>query len=506
MAIGRAPESPPVSLRSGFPIRYVMAILGSIGLAIIYGFKVNVSIAIIAMVNHTAIKLQKNLNNSSDAITNNSDDHADDNIQEDGPFVWDKYMQGIILAIYFGGYLVSLMPGGRMSERLSAKWVMNGAVLLNVVATLLSPISAYGHFWLFVFMRFLQGIGGGVSFPAMHVMVSKWAPPAERSILVSIIYAGTALGTVIATLLSGIIAASMSWEWVFYIEGILCLFWCTAWWIMIEDSPEEQQRFITRAEKDYILKSLNEDNDSNHQHDHHQNLPVPWGQIFKSRAFLAILIAHFCSNCGWYMMLTQLPSYMKQVLNFNLKSNATLSSLPYLCMWLFTMALSKVLTIMEQKKLISVTLSRKIGTFISSVIPLCCLLIVAFAGTDRTIAVSFMTLGVACMGGMYSGFLANHIDIAPNFAGTLVAITNSFATIPGIAVPLIVGYITKLDPSISTWRMIFFVTAAIFFVEIIVYWIFGTAKQQPWNEVQTTLEGSRDQTLPLQEKTEKNGN
>lgn len=40
-----------------FPIRYLMAIMGSIGLAIIYGFKVNVSVAIVAMVNHTAVKL-----------------------------------------------------------------------------------------------------------------------------------------------------------------------------------------------------------------------------------------------------------------------------------------------------------------------------------------------------------------------------------------------------------------------------------------------------------------
>lgn len=39
------------------PIRYLMAIMGSIGLAILYGFKVNASVAIVAMVNHTAIKL-----------------------------------------------------------------------------------------------------------------------------------------------------------------------------------------------------------------------------------------------------------------------------------------------------------------------------------------------------------------------------------------------------------------------------------------------------------------
>lgn len=30
----------------------------------------------------------------------------------------------------------------------------------------------------------------GVTFPAMHVMIAKWAPPNERNVLVSIVYAG----------------------------------------------------------------------------------------------------------------------------------------------------------------------------------------------------------------------------------------------------------------------------------------------------------------------------
>jgi ACS family sodium-dependent inorganic phosphate cotransporter len=38
------------------PVRYLMAIMGSIGLAILYGFKVNLSIAIVAMVNNTAVR------------------------------------------------------------------------------------------------------------------------------------------------------------------------------------------------------------------------------------------------------------------------------------------------------------------------------------------------------------------------------------------------------------------------------------------------------------------
>ena len=35
--------------------RYLVAVLGSVGMGIIYGLKVNISVAIVAMVNHTAL-------------------------------------------------------------------------------------------------------------------------------------------------------------------------------------------------------------------------------------------------------------------------------------------------------------------------------------------------------------------------------------------------------------------------------------------------------------------
>ena len=36
-------------------LRYVFAVISSIGMAIIYGLKVNLSVAIVAMINHTAV-------------------------------------------------------------------------------------------------------------------------------------------------------------------------------------------------------------------------------------------------------------------------------------------------------------------------------------------------------------------------------------------------------------------------------------------------------------------
>lgn len=64
------------------------------------------------------------------------------------------------------------------------------------------------------------------------------------------------------------------------------------------------------------------------------------------------------------------------------------------------------------------------------------------------IGVVLMTTAITAIGGMFCGFLSNHIDISPNFAGTLMGITNTVATIPGIAVPFVVNELTTHDVSL----------------------------------------------------------
>lgn len=43
----------------------------------------------------------------------------------------------------------------------------------------------------------------------MHVLLSRWAPPAERGVLSAVVYAGTALGTVLSMLLAGVLSANL---------------------------------------------------------------------------------------------------------------------------------------------------------------------------------------------------------------------------------------------------------------------------------------------------------
>ena len=45
------------------------------------------------------------------------------------------------------------------------------------------------------------------------------------------------------------------------------------------------------------------------------------GKIFRSKPFWAAVIAHTFANFGTYLFLTQLPTYMKEVLKFDIQSN-----------------------------------------------------------------------------------------------------------------------------------------------------------------------------------------
>lgn len=82
---------------------------------------------------------------------------------------------------------MSQIPGARIAENFSAKWVMFFSVAINVVCTLLTPLAAKFHYLAMIAVRIGEGIGGGVTFPAMHVMLASWAPTTERSTMSAIV-------------------------------------------------------------------------------------------------------------------------------------------------------------------------------------------------------------------------------------------------------------------------------------------------------------------------------
>ena len=62
----------------------------------------------------------------------------------------------------------------------------------------------------------------GVTYPAMHALLGKWAPPLERSRMVTIALCGGYFGNVVAFPLSGVLCQcgfAGGWPSVFYLFG-----------------------------------------------------------------------------------------------------------------------------------------------------------------------------------------------------------------------------------------------------------------------------------------------
>lgn len=93
-----------------------------------------------------------------------------------------------------------------------------------------------------------------MSWPAVHTMFAHWVPPHERSKFVTS-YHGSAIGIAIFYPLFGYIVSVLSWEWPYYICGIIGTTWFACWQYLAYDTPELHPRIDT-VEKEFIELSL----------------------------------------------------------------------------------------------------------------------------------------------------------------------------------------------------------------------------------------------------------
>ncbi|RXN23420.1 sialin [Labeo rohita] len=383
--------------------RYGLAFLSCYGFFVAYALRVNLSVAMVDM-----LKNSSSASNSSSVCPHHKIPVPKHN-HTARVYDWDSETQGWILGSFFYGYILTQIPGGYFARKYGAKWLFGIGILCTVIFTLLTPVAADLGAGYLIAVRVLEGIGEGVSYPAMHAMWASWAPPLERSRLLTISYTGAQLGTVVALPLSGQICFYLDWTYVFYI----------------------------------------------------------------------FVVAHFSYNWTFYTLLTLLPTYMNDILGFSIQQNGMLSALPYLGCWLLALLGGQLADLLREKYLFRTVIVRKAFTIVGMMGPAVFLVAAGYTGCNYVLAVAFLSISSSLGGISASGFNINHLDIAPSYAGILLGITNSFATIPGMVGPVIARSLTKSN-TIPEWQIVFYISAAINIFGAIFFTIFGQGTVQPW--------------------------
>ena len=161
--------------------------------------------------------------------------------------------------------------------------------------------------------------------------------------------------------------------------------------------------------------------------------------------------------------------------------------------------------------LVTTWTARRLSVLTASLVPGLCLGCVPLLGEDTAAVVAVTSLALACYGSMFCGVFSNHADLSPSLAGTLMAVTNTAATLPGestllkastitlfseycvprhldisttgVLIPPAVGLLLAgPGPDLATWHAVFLATAAVLALEAAVFCGLGSADLQPWGE------------------------
>ncbi|UJR21148.1 hypothetical protein I4U23_024247 [Adineta vaga] len=455
---------------SNVPKRYTLAIWAFFGFFCLYSMRVNLSVAIVAMV-----APQSALNQSVQACP-----VVHENSTKPPPtyeFDWEPSKQGLVLGAFFYGYIVTQIIGGMLAERFGAKWIFGGSIFISSILTLLTPVAARVDYRLLIAIRVLIGMASGPAFPSAAALWGKWIPAAERSTVPPAAQTGTSIGIIFTTPLVSIMVEDGflgGWPSAFYVFGAISCIWFIGWCFFGFNSPNVHPR-ISKKELNFLNKEIIS-NPPKHRY-------TPWKAMACCPSLYGIAINHVCFNFIYYTLLTSLPTYFATILNFNLHQNGFIFALPYAAQFITIIIVGQMVDRIRARKILSITVLRKAQAIIGTLGTCAFLVAIGYMGCDHTTAVICCILAVGFLGFQTCGPIISHLDIASNYAGTLVGITNMLATIPGFVGPYVVGAITNNNQTIAAWRLIFNISAGIGAFGCLAYCILFNGEEQPWNRV-----------------------
>lgn len=299
--------------------RYVIIFMGGLAMGTMLFLRLTITVAMISMVNHTAIYLREHPNATQDDLA----EFFFDDYVEVGEFYWTNEIQQAIISGYMVAYTLPQFFTTRLTMRYGLRLGIGLSLAACSISVLLTPIMSHWGWQFTLALRFLNGVGGSAILPSMVNAIETWLPSNESTKGVVLFQFMSYSILTLTPLISGFLT-SFHWKWAFYVPGALGLAITLMWWILAANEPNSS-KFLSQKELDHIndvapLTDVDKNGSEKpgktttrvakvkQRHD------LPWYFVFKIKQFyaLTLLWALFCSTVGGFLFL--LPAYLKRVL------------------------------------------------------------------------------------------------------------------------------------------------------------------------------------------------
>lgn len=380
---------------------------------------------------------------------------------------WSNAQRGIASSAFFWGYTATQIPAGIISTRIGGAKVLLAGVALWSLGTLVAPTAAHAGLIALCITRAVVGLGEGLAPSSATNVLARLIPEKERSRAVTTVFGALDVGSAVGLVLCPPLIFHAGWPSVFWLFAAAGLVWCAIWPRFKPEEPDPESPPQPSG-----------------------STKVPWALFLRSPPVWAIIVAHFCFNWGYYTLLAWLPSYFEMALGLNVSKSSLLTLIPYIAMSLMTPVVGQV-----ADKLVSngwaIGRVRKLAQGIAFAGPAVCMAVCSAltppgashstTPPSAVVAVVVGTLSVAFALSSWAraGLYCNHQDLSPRYAGAMLGLSNTAGAIPGALGTTSVGFL--LDTTNSWGWSLFYPSAALYLVGLVVYSTLASSERQGWD-------------------------
>ncbi|KAB1261810.1 putative small intestine urate exporter [Camelus dromedarius] len=400
--------------------------------------QMNMSIAIPAMVNNTALPSLPNA--STEKPPTESQDNWNETLKEfkvvAAMYDWSPEIQGIILSsLNFGSFLAPI-PSVFLVELFGAKYLTGAGIFISSVLNLFIPLAADTGVTLLIVLRVIQGL------------------------VQNIFCLGSVLGCFIIFLAGGHICQTIGWPYVFYIFAAL------------DNGGEKCSKESSCLQMEAILICA-----------FFQDSPPGWSlpikDMLKSLPLWSILIFHFTDYWHFFLITMYTPIYINSVLQANIRDSGILSALPFASASIFIVLEGLLADFLLSRKILKLITIRKLFTTIGVLFPAALSVSLFWVRSSFSTTMVFLMLSSVIKSLIQSGAFVSFLDIAPRYSALLRGLTQIFSYMAGAISPTVAGFLIEQDSEFG-WRNVFLLAAVVGISGLVFYLIFAQAEVQDW--------------------------
>jgi MFS family permease len=203
----------------------------------------------------------------------------------------------------------------------------------------------------------------------------------------------------------------------------------------------------------------------------------PWDKFLSHPVAITLLINNWTQ--GWinFLLLSEMPAYLEDVLGFSLEFSSILSIPPYIVLFMSSLFFGRFFEYCQRHHGMKTNSVRQYGEFIAFMGGSCGLLAIGHM-SDKYIAYLCMLVTQLLLGAVQVGLPCSYSDVAPNFSSAFNSLGNAIGAVAGIAGPLAVGYLTSRWPEnhgIWGWRAVFVMTALMSAISLYMWSLYQTS-------------------------------